>query len=279
MIPLPRIDATERRTPGRAPWGLMLLSLLPTLFLLAPVLALAWRTLPSGRWLDTLSDSQVGAALGLSLSTSLVSLAMVVVFGTPVAYLLARHRFPGRRLLDTAIDLPMVLPPAVAGLALLLLFGRGGLLGPSLHLLGIDVAFSTSAVILAQAFVAGPFYLRAARAGFESVDPRLECVAATLGESNAMIFWRVTVPLALPSLIGGAAMTWARALGEFGATIMFAGNFPGRTQTMPLAVYMAMESDLWVALTLALLLVAFSFGALVLLKAAIRRAGGSLHAN
>jgi molybdate transport system permease protein len=126
--------------------------------------------------------------------------------------------------------------------------------------------------------VAGPFYIRSARAGFESVNPQLERVAATLGESDSGIFWRITVPLAFPSLLGGAVMTWARALGEFGATIMFAGNFPGRTQTMPLAVYMAMESDLWAALTLALLLVVLSFGALIVLRVTVHGTEKALHA-
>jgi len=142
------------------------------------------------------------SSAGLSVATTLVSLLLVVMLGTPVAYLLARHRFPGRRILDTIIDLPMVLPPAVAGLALLMLFGRSGLLGPSLKLLDLEVAFSTAAVVLAQAFVAGPFYIRSARAGFEAVDPQLERVAATLGEGEPGIFWRITIPLAFPSLLG-----------------------------------------------------------------------------
>ncbi len=259
------------------PWGLLALSVLPSLFLVGPMIALAARTLPGGLWLEALANPIVRQAAGLSLATTAVSLALVISLGTPLAYLLARYRFPGRGLLDTIIDMPMVLPPAVAGLALLLLFGRAGFLGPTFGAMGIDVAFSTTAVVLAQAFVSGPFYIRSARAGFESIDPQLERVAATLGESEARIFWRVTVPLAFPSLLGGAVMTWARALGEFGATIMFAGNFPGRTQTMPLAVYTAMESDLWAALSLALLLALFSFAALALLKVAIHRTGRSTH--
>ncbi len=261
------------------PRGLIALSVVPSLFLIGPLVALAWRTLPSGRWLEALASPVVGQALGLSLTTTLGSLALVIALGTPMAYLMARYNFPGRRVLDTLVDLPMVLPPAVAGLSLLLLFGRNGLLGPVLSGAGMEVAFSTTAVLLAQAFVAGPFYIRSARAGFESVDPQLERVAATLGESNTRIFWRVTIPLALPSLLSGAIMTWARALGEFGATIMFAGNFPGRTQTMPLAVYMAMESDLWAALTLAMLLVVLSVAALVVLRAATRTLGGPIHGN
>lgn len=256
----------------------MALSALPTAFLVGPLVALAWRALPSGRWLDALTSPIVVQALGLSLATTVASLVLVVLLGTPMAYLLARHSFAGRQVLDTVIDLPMVLPPAVAGLSLLLLFGRNGLLGPLLRGSGMDVAFTTAAVVLAQAFVAGPFYIRSARSGFESVDPHLERVAATLGKSEAGIFWRITVPLALPSLLSGAVMTWSRALGEFGATIMFAGNFPGRTQTMPLAVYAALESDLWAAMTLAILLVALSLAALATLRLAMRRTGGPTHA-
>jgi molybdate transport system permease protein len=252
---------------------------LPLLFFIGPLVALVWRTLPSGRWVDALGSPIVGQALLLSLGTTTVSLAASVLLGTPLAYLLARHSFPGRRFVDTAVDLPMVLPPAVAGLALLMLFGRAGLLGPTVRALGIDVAFSTAAVVIAQTFVAGPFYIRSARAGFESVDPQLERVAATLGEGEGRIFWRITVPLAFPSLVSGAVMTWARALGEFGATIMFAGNFPGRTQTMPLAVYTALESDLWTALTVAMVLVCLSFSALGILKLAASRTPSESHAS
>jgi molybdate transport system permease protein len=248
------------------------------LFLISPLVAIVWRTLPSGRWIEALSNPLVVQALGLSLATTSISLVLIVLFGTPLAYLLARYDFPGRRLVDTLVDLPMVLPPAVAGLALLMLFGRAGLLGPTLRTLDADIAFSTVAVVLAQTFVAGPFYIRSARAGFEAVDPLLEKVAATLGEPDWNVFRRVTVPLALPGLVGGAAMSWARALGEFGATIMFAGNFPGRTQTMPLAVYTALESDLWAALAIALVLMTLSFGALALLKRVAGDTGRQGHA-
>lgn len=270
-------ELTSRTGARRVPRGLVALSALPSLFLIGPLVALALRAVPSGNWLVALRNPIVGQALGLSLATTAVSLVLVVALGTPVAYLLARYRIPGWRVLDMVVDLPIVLPPAVAGLALLLLLGRNGLLGPVLRLLSLDLSFNTTAVVLAQAFVAGPFYIRSARAGFESVDPELERVAATLGESDARIFWRITVPLAFPSLLGGAIMSWARALGEFGATIMFAGNFPGRTQTMPLAVYTAMESDLWAALALALLLVVLSFAALGVLKMAVQRTGRSAY--
>ncbi len=264
--------------PG-LPFGLLVMATLPFLFLSLPVLALAWRTIPSGQWISSLKDPVVTQALLLSLGTTFLTLILVVGIGTPVAYLLARYRFPGYRVVDTVIDLPMVLPPAVAGLALLMLLGRRGLLGGIMESLGITIAFTTTAVILAQAFVSAPFYIRSARAGFEAVDPTLERVAATLGESELGVFFRVTIPLAFPSLIGGAVMAWARALGEFGATIMFAGNFPGRTQTMSLAVYTVLESDLWAALTLAMLLVFLSFIALITFRAAIGRATRPTHSS
>jgi molybdate transport system permease protein len=265
--------ADRPAVPG-VPWWLLALSALPLFFLVAPLLALVQRTLSSGRPLPSLGDPVVSQALALSLGTTAVSLALTIAFGTPVAYLMARYKFTGWRVLDTLIDLPMVLPPAVAGLSLLMLFGRTGFLGSMLNTWGIDVAFTTAAVVLAQTFVAAPFYIRSARAGFESVDPKLERVAATLGESEARVFWRITVPLALPSLLSGAIMSWARGLGEFGATIMFAGNTPGRTQTMPLAVYTALESDLWAAMTIAILLVVLSLAALAILKLAIHGQSG-----
>jgi molybdate transport system permease protein len=236
-----------------------------------PLVALLGRVLAGGLLGQYLAERQVVAALRLSLTTTALTLLLTVVAGTPVAYVLARRSFPGKRWLDTLIDLPMVLPPAVAGVALLVAFGRRGLFGPALGALGVELAFTTAAVVIAQSFVAAPFYVRAARAGFAGVDPVLEGVSRTLGVSRLGTFWRVTVPLALPALLGGAVMTWARALGEFGATVMFAGNFVGRTQTMPLAVYQAMESDLNVSLTLSTILVVVSFAVLFLFRALLRR--------
>ena len=196
----------------------------------------------------------------------------IVALGTPTAYLLARRRFPGRALVDAIIDLPIVLPPVVGGLALLLLLGRQGPVGGPLAGAGIDVAFTTAAVVLAQMFVAAPFYIRAARAGFESVDQRLEAVSATLGARPWRTFRRITVPLALPSLAGGAVMAWARALGEFGATIMFAGNVAGRTQTMPLAILEAMEADANAAIAIAVVLAAIALAVLIAFRG-LARAG------
>ena len=193
----------------------------------------------------------------------MIAVAAIVALGTPTAYLLARRRFPGRALVDAVIDLPIVLPPVVGGLALLLLLGRQGPVGGPLAGAGIHVAFTTAAVVLAQMFVAAPFYIRAARAGFESVDQRLEAVSSTLGARPWRTFRRVTVPLALPSLAGGAVMAWARALGEFGATIMFAGNVAGRTQTMPLAILEAMEADANAAIAIAVVLAAIALAVLI----------------
>jgi molybdate transport system permease protein len=212
-------------------------------------------------------------ALRLSGTTTLLALAVAVGLGTPVAFLLARRRFPGRAVLDSLIELPMVLPPAVAGIGLLMAFGRRGVLGPALESAGITIGFTTTAVVMAQIFVSAPFYVRAARAGFLAVDRELEIVAHTLGVSAWATFWRVTVPGAFPALLGGAVMCWARALGEFGATIMFAGSFQGRTQTMPLAIYAALESDLDAAVALSAILVAISFAILIVLRLAVERLG------
>jgi molybdate transport system permease protein len=257
--------------PGAGGWLVVASAGAFVLLVGLPLGALLARALASGMLGQYLGDRQVVSALWLSLVTTATTLVLVVAFGTPTAYVLARREFRGKQLLDTLIDLPMVVPPAVAGVALLMAFGRRGLLGPWLGALGVELAFTTTAVVLAQAFVAAPFYVRAARAGFASVDTVLEGVSRTLGVSPLRTFWRVTVPLALPALLGGAVMTWARALGEFGATIMFAGNFVGRTQTMPLAVYQSMESDLNVSLTLSTILVVASFVVLFVFRVLVRR--------
>ncbi|HXF60160.1 MAG TPA: ABC transporter permease [Caldilineaceae bacterium] len=250
---------------GRRMVWLMVLSL-PLLFLLlVPLLALLLQIMPAAL-VDHLALPQVSQAIVLSMATTATTLGVTLAFGTPFAYLLARHRFRGRGLLDTLIDLPMVLPPAVAGIALLLAFGRRGLLGQYLTLLGIEIAFTQAAVVLAQTFVAAPFYVKAAAAGFAAIDSELEQAAALDGASGAQIFRHITLPLTGTALLGGAVMTWARALGEFGATIIFAGNFPGRTQTMPLAIYLGFELDLNVALTLAIILLGISFLVLLVVK-------------
>jgi molybdate transport system permease protein len=239
-------------------------------FILAPVSALFVRSTP-GAFFGALQQPDVQQALRLSALTTSISLTCAIAFGTPIAYLLARWSFPGRTVIDTLVDLPIVVPPAVAGVALLIAFGRRGIFAPELDAVGIHLSFSTAAVVLAQLFVASPFYVRAARAGFLGVDRRLEEASATLGSGRFETFRRITVPLALPSLIGGAVLAWARALGEFGATIMFAGNLVGVSQTMPLAVYLKLESgDLPAALALSIVLVLTSLAVLLVVRLAER---------
>jgi molybdate transport system permease protein len=241
-------------------------------FVLLPVLALLVTTGPMG-FLAGIRDPLVWPALRLSLVTTAVSVAVIVVLGTPLAWLLANRSGRTARALETLLQLPMVIPPAVAGLTLLLAFGRRGLLGPALELLGWSIPFTTVAVILAETFVAAPFYVQAAIAAFRRIDPSLFVVARSLGASPARVFFRVAVPLARAGLVGGAAMAWARALGEFGATLMFAGNFSGRTQTLPLAIYTALESNLDAAKALSLVLVLVAFGLLLLLRVRAPAAG------
>ena len=262
-----------RRTARLGTALLVLAALAFALLLVLPIAAILARALAGADALGAVGRPVVVEALRLSLLTTVLTLALTLAFGTPVAWLLARREFPGRAWLDGLIELPMVLPPAVAGIGLLMAFGRRGLLGPLLASLGLTVGFTTAAVVLAQVFVAAPFYVRAAKVGFQGVDRELEEMASTLGGSGWTIFWRVTVPLAFPSLLTGAAMCWARALGEFGATIMFAGSFQGRTQTMPLAIYAALESDLEAALALSAILVVVSFGLLGLVRVMARRSG------
>ncbi len=231
-------------------------------FLSLPLLALLLRV-PFGELFRYLGDPLVLDALRLSAISSLTSLALMVALGTPLAYMLARHSFPGKRIVDTLVELPLVLPPAVAGVALLFAFGRRTFAGGVLRDLNIEVAFTLAAVVLAQAFVAAPFYIRAARAGFQSVPRDLLEAAHTQGAGGWQTFRYVVLPLAMPGLVGGAVMAWARAVGEFGATILFAGNFQGRTQTMPLAIYTALESDLNAAIVLSAILVLASFALLI----------------
>ena len=265
--------ASVRISPGVA--LLVLGAVLFGLLVAVPIAAIFARVLPSGLLFDALRRPVVLEALRLSALTTLLTLVLALVLGTPIAWLLARRRFPGRTLLDSLIELPMVLPPAVAGIGLLMAFGRRGIVGPTLESLGITVGFTTAAVVLAQLFVAGPFYVRASRAGFLAVDRELEEAARTMGASEWETFRYVTVPVALPSFLGGAVMCWARALGEFGATIMFAGSFQGRTQTMPLAIYAALESDLDAALVLSAILTVASFAVLLTLRLALGRAGAA----
>jgi molybdate transport system permease protein len=242
-------------------------------FVVLPVLALLITTGVSG-FLAGLRDPLVVPALELTLLTTAISLIVVVGFGTPLAWQLALRSGRVACAIETILQLPVVIPPAVAGLTLLLTFGRRGLLGPVLEPLGWSIPFTTVAVVLAEVFVAAPFYVQAAITAFRRIDSSLFVVARSLGASPARVFFRVAVPLAGAGLMSGAAMAWARALGEFGATLMFAGNFTGRTQTLPLAIYTALESNLDAAKALSLLLVLVAFGLLLLLHArAPARAG------
>lgn len=234
-------------------------------FLALPLLSLMLRVPPAELW-SHLRQPLVMQALKLSLATSAIATVIMVLLGLPAAYVIAMHEFRGKRLIEVVVDLPIVLPPAVAGVGLLLAFGRAGLLGRGLHSLGISLPFTTAAVVLAQLFVAAPFFITAAVAGLREVEPRYREVALTLRATPLQAFRRVLLPLALPSVLAGAAMAWARALGEFGATIIFAGNLSGRTQTMPLAVYSALQTDLDSAVALAVVLVVFSFTILAALR-------------
>lgn len=248
----------------------LILGLAFAIFFIVPFAGLVNRALEEPHTFDLLRTTEVRQALTLSLWTSAVTVALALLAGTPVAYLLARSHFPGRAVVDALIDLPIVLPPTVAGVALLTAFGRRGLLGePIESWTGFTFGFRTTAVIMAQLLVASPFYIRAAKSGFESVDPQVERVAYTLGASRVRTFFRVTVPQARPALIAGVVLCWARSMGELGATLIFAGNFEGKTQTMPLAIISAFEgSRLGVAgaIALSLILLATAMVVLVLFR-------------
>jgi molybdate transport system permease protein len=231
-------EAHPSSGPSRAPvLAISALAGLLILFLAIPVGALVIRALESRQGWDAATREILWQALSLSLLTTAISMVVVIALGTPLAYLLARRRFPGVTLVEALIDLPIVLPPAVAGIALLMAFGRRGVVGQWLDQGGLTLGFTTAAVVMAQIFVAAPYFVIAARSGFSRIDRDVEEAAADLGASPVSVFRTVTLPLIAPSLIAGTVLAWARALGEFGATIMFAGSFPGVTQTMPLAIY------------------------------------------
>jgi molybdate transport system permease protein len=262
-----RASRRRLRLPfGESSSALALPALLLLLFLLLPLLAMVWKTLQSGSLASELRGPEVWPALRLSLETSAETLGITVALGTPLAYLLARARFPGRKLVETLVDLPLVLPPVVAGLALLMAFGRRGLFAGALQAGGINLAFTTQAVVLAQVFVSAPYYVRAARSGIRSVAPELEEVARTDGASKLQALRHITLPLAMPALTGGAVLCWARAMSEFGATMMFAGNFSGTTRTASLAIMTAFNSDIYAALALGVVLLSVSAGVLLLFR-------------
>lgn len=247
--------------------GWLVAGALPTALFLAfigvPLAALLVRGLGADGFWDALGGHRVLDALRLSFVTSAIAAGVMVLVGTPLAYALARRRFPGRTVVDAMIELPIVLPPIVGGLAMLMAFGRTSIIGGWLDGIGLHLPFTMIAVVMAEIFVAAPFYIRSAKLGFEAVDPGLEEMAQTLGATPQRSFFLVTLPLAWRALVGGLVLAWARAISEFGATLMFAGNLPGRTQTMPLAILSALESDLGAALALAVVMLAVSLGVLL----------------
>ncbi len=247
----------------KAPFWMLLLALALVLFLLLPVGVILLRGLSS---LGALSGFAVLEALRVSAFTTSLTLLITVVFGIPVAFLLARFDFIGKPILDAALDLPLVLPPVVAGLGLLLTFGRNGLLGPGLELAGVQIAFSATAVVMAQLFVAAPYFIRTVRASLMQLDPDLENAARVDGASENIVLQRITLPLLRSALLEGAVLTWTRALGEFGATILFAGSLEGSTRTMTLAVYGALDSDFAAALVLSGLMAVLAFLLLFILR-------------
>jgi molybdate transport system permease protein len=261
----------DRPAPGsRAGWGegsLVAVAGLVALFLGLPVVTLVARAILDRSLAAAAGSLVVLDALLLSLVTTAISLLVTVAFGLPLAFVLARRRFRGKGVVEAVVDLPIVLPPSVAGLALLLVFGRRGLLAGPLDVLGLSIPFTTMAVILAQTFVSAPFFIRSARTGFAGVDRDLEDAARVDGASERELFRAITVPLAGAALAAGLVMSWARSLGEFGATIMFAGNVEGRTQTLPLVVYGEFQGgSLDASIAAAAILVLAAFGVLVAVR-------------
>lgn len=257
------IDYREKRSLSRLVLGTS--ASLYVLFVGLPIFVLLLKAFGVDGFFEGLTSRDALTALKLSLLSSGISMGIVVLVGTPFAYLLARSKSRVVRVLDLLVELPLVLPPVVAGLAMLIAFGRRGVIGRLLESMDIVIPFTLIAVIFAQMFVAAPFYIRSARIGFQAVRTDYEEIARTLGATAFGTFARVTIPLSGPSLLGGFTLGWARAISEFGATMMFAGNFPGRTQTMPLAILSALESDISVALSVAALLMLVSFGLLGIL--------------
>jgi len=257
------------------------ISLFPfLLFIFIPLLALFLRTNAS-IIVESFQQEQVLQAIQLSMTSALISVGVTIIIGTPVAYYLAHPQFRFHKLVDTLVDLPIVLPPSVAGVALLMAFGRSGLLGGWLSEFGVTLPFTFPAVVIAQTFVAAPLYIKSAAIGLGTVDLELRYAASIDGANRWQTFWYVTMRIAWVSLLSGCVMTWARALGEFGATIIFAGNFPGRTQTMPLAIYLGFEIDLRIALVLSVILVFLSFATILLVKLLLHKAisGGNHSMN
>jgi molybdate transport system permease protein len=268
-------SSRRRRVPQESlPLPALILAIIAIAFFALPFIGLLWKAPWGDAWSILTSDSSL-TALRLSIYCSMWATGLALVFGVPLAWLLARGAFPGRGLVRALCTLSMVLPPVVAGVALFYALGRRGLVGQYLDdWFGITLPFSTAGVIVAQTFVAMPFLVLTVEAAFRQRDPRFEEAARTLGGGRWYIFRRVTLPAIRPGLIAGAVLAWARALGEFGATITFAGNFPGRTQTMPLAIYLTNEIEPDEAIVLSLVLIAVSFAVLVALRDRFLGGGG-----
>jgi molybdate transport system permease protein len=249
----------------RPPLLLAVLAVLAVAFFVLPLAGLFSRA-PWGTALGELTSPEAVTALRLSLVISIAATAIAMLLGVPLAWVYARVQFPGRDVVRALTTLPMILPPVVGGVALLFAFGRRGLFGEALDAIGVRIPFTTGGAILAATFVAMPFLVLTVEAGLRSMDRRFEDAARTLGAGRFLVFRRVTLPLIAPSIFAGAVLCWARALGEFGATITFAGNLPGTTQTLPLAVYIALETRPEVAITLSLVLLAVSLAILVAMR-------------
>jgi molybdate transport system permease protein len=264
-------DVTSVSSPGqprlgRPPLVLLVPAVLAVLLLTVPLVSLVADT-PWNRLRAQLSSSAVREALWLTVLASVATVVLCLLLGTPLAWVLARVDFPGRSLLRAAVLVPLVLPPVVAGVALVTALGRTGFVGKPLdEWFGVTIPYTTTAVVIAHTFVSMPFYVLAVEGALRSAGEEYDAVAATLGADRWTTFRRVTLPLALPGVLAGAALAWARSLGEFGATITFAGNYPGTTQTMPSLIYTELQSDPLVARTVSMVLLVVSIGVLVLLR-------------
>jgi len=260
----------QRRSFRLGAMALFIGSAIGILFLALPQIALLIRGIQTRGW-EGLPSADISNALVLSLTTTVLSSLLTIAIGTPLAYVLARWRFTGRRLLVVIVELPIVLPPTVAGLALLITAGRRGIFGPLLNSAGITLPFTTAAVVIAQTFVSAPFYIRAAQVGFAAVSREIEDAAKVDGAAGLTLFRRITLPLSINGLAAGLSLSWARAIGEFGATILFAGSMAGRTQTMTLFVYNVLETNLDAAIWASLILLGLAFIALLVSQWLSRR--------
>lgn len=270
----PPVRRSRRRTGHRAPVVIIVLAMIAMTFLVLPLVGLLVET-PWSRLPELLTQPVTIEALRLSVITSLSAMVIAIVLGVPLAWVLARARFPGRPVVRALVLLPLVLPPVVGGTALLSALGRRGIIGEPLESwTGITLPFTTAGVVIAEAFVAMPFLVLTVEGALRGMDRRFEDAAVTLGASRWMVFSKVTLPLIAPGLVAGALLAWARALGEFGATITFAGNFPGRTQTMPLAIYTLLETDRDAAIALSVVLLATCIAVLLVLRDQWLRPGG-----